>query len=229
MRLSEKVRRLRGLRRMTQADLAGKANVSADTIYNLEGERVEPHHSTIANIARILDVPADWLADDARGLEEIRGRIDLSLTAMLSEIGLGRTPEGSAAPVFPIGAEHDAAWKAGGYPVGDSQARFPMLPGLEEEHGFYCEVFGDSMVPDIGPGDHLYFAPSQTTWKDGDPCLVRTAEYAVVRCVYAAGGAALRLVPTNRTYPERVVDCDREPVQVHPVIGFFRTLKGRSA
>lgn len=61
--VSERVRRLRLERGLYQHELAARANVSTQTVRNIEAGRKEPEVRTLRGIARALGVPFSEIAD----------------------------------------------------------------------------------------------------------------------------------------------------------------------
>lgn len=67
MRLGEIIAQSREARQISPATLARRANVTAAQISRLEsGEQSDPHLSTIARIAHVLDLSLDDIADEMR-------------------------------------------------------------------------------------------------------------------------------------------------------------------
>ena len=60
VKIGDRLRDLRVRRALTQEELAGKANVGANTVARLERNETEPHMSTLRKLATALDVdPAE--------------------------------------------------------------------------------------------------------------------------------------------------------------------------
>ncbi len=58
--IGDNLKRVRTLRALTQVELADKAGVTPSTVVLIEGDKTEPHMSTIRKLARALDVdPAE--------------------------------------------------------------------------------------------------------------------------------------------------------------------------
>lgn len=66
MVLYEKLRRLLAEKGWPQAELARKASVCPSNLSNIFHRANNPQLSTALRIARALDVPLEWLADDAQ-------------------------------------------------------------------------------------------------------------------------------------------------------------------
>jgi transcriptional regulator with XRE-family HTH domain len=64
MSIAKNIKQIRESRRLTQEDLANKAGISKNAIYNYENERSEPNIKTINKIAQALEVPSEEILMD---------------------------------------------------------------------------------------------------------------------------------------------------------------------
>lgn len=126
------------------------------------------------------------------------------------------------APVFDIGADFDRDWHDGDFPIGHGHDERPAFNG--DPAGFWCQLHGDSMEPELREGDLLYFSPEWTTPADGDICLVRTHEFATIKRVFRSAGGKARLAASNPRYPDRLVDLAEEVIQLHKALYVARRL-----
>jgi len=236
MDLAVKIRLLREALGLSIRDLAGRTGLNRDTLWKVETGQTRPRGTTLHKIARALRIDYHSLVDRDVDLESLREHLqrrspgeppDWPPPEALGKEGVDWAQPvggGRAVPVFPVGADDDKDWGDGEFPVGVSDEYWPAIPGLDDEHAFYCKVFGDSMEPILHEGDLVYFTPSRASWRDGDICLIRTHEWACLKRVFAAGGSKVRLVPENRAYSERTVDLQTEVVQLHPVVATTRIM-----
>jgi len=129
------------------------------------------------------------------------------------------------APVFDLGADGYVEW-FDEYPAGYGERYWPAPPGEECAGGVWCQLHGDSMIPDVQDGDMVYFCPAFTAFAEGNVCLVRTHEFATLKRVYGAGGSRLRLQPSNTAYESRTVDREADVIQLRPAVYLLRRLAG---
>ena len=59
--IGDRIKSVRKRRALTQAELAGAANLSVDTVVKLENGRHEPRPKTVRKLADALDVPVETL------------------------------------------------------------------------------------------------------------------------------------------------------------------------
>ena len=92
-RLSFNIKRLRKILKLSQEQLAEKANVSKDTINSIESRRVWPSDKTLLLICEALNCDAyrlfipveNILENDDKAYSEIRKTITLHIKKMINE------------------------------------------------------------------------------------------------------------------------------------------------
>lgn len=72
MTFSERLKKARLRKGLTQADLAQKAEISQPTIWHLENNAAGSEHTT--RLARLLDVNADWLSEEIGEMMRVEQR-----------------------------------------------------------------------------------------------------------------------------------------------------------
>jgi SOS-response transcriptional repressor LexA len=98
-----------------------------------------------------------------------------------------------------------------GYPARVAD-EYVLSPDVDDPDAFAARVVGDSMLPTYREGDIVVFSPARPV-KSGMDCFVRLerdAETTFKRVVFEDGegrdGRAIKLVPLNTAFAERVVD-----------------------
>ena len=101
------------------------------------------------------------------------------------------------------------------YPTGvaDQYIHLPDLPDAPAATAFALRILGDSMAPDYREGEVIVVGPGDP--RDGDDCVVRLGESENFATTFQriffvrddkGDPSAVRLVPLNRTHPERQID-----------------------
>lgn len=72
MKFSDKVFYLRQKNKLTQVELAEKANVKQSTIQAYESGRAKPMINTAIQLAKALDVEVDDLMNDERSVDSVK-------------------------------------------------------------------------------------------------------------------------------------------------------------
>lgn len=147
MKLGEKIRRLRLLRGLTQEELAKRLGISELSIIHYEKGQRKPRIDILSKIAKILDVPIEYLLSEDEEIDERSIK-----TAKMVPV-LARVPAG-----FPENISSDEI------------IEYIYLPDVPS-NCFVCIVKGDSMAPIIKDGDYIVFVPISTI-KNGDIVVV---------------------------------------------------------
>lgn len=81
MNISSKIKNLRKSQKLTQAELALKANISRSYLADIERNRYNPSVDTLKSLANALDVPLDYLTSESL-YEIVLKRLDKSNTSI---------------------------------------------------------------------------------------------------------------------------------------------------
>jgi SOS-response transcriptional repressor LexA len=149
------------------------------------------------------------------------GEVPVRAVPLINKVAAGRPAEFT-----------DLSYPAG---VADAYVPAPDLPDPALAAAFALRVSGDSMAPAYQEGDLLIVGPA--TPRDGEDCVVRLDDlegfattFKRVYFVRDGGGdgeaTAVRLVPLNPRYAERVVPVERV-TGIYPVL--YRLVPGRPA
>ena len=169
----QRLRKLRGDRRLSIREVARKADLSESTVYRLEDDdRCQPQLDTIAALAQALNVPADELL----GIEPRNMRpLEVSEAEMV-QLPLLRTrrdvTEGTTEMV--------------------EVPRYTLPPDLPVET--LCVVLASEDTPDLLPED-LVVAARDHDWSDGDLLAVLIGDEVHVRRVVREGAEVLAVGP----------------------------------
>lgn len=171
--LSARLKSLRKERKLTQSDLAKRLGVTQQAIAKWEAAAAMPEPSTIAKLANLLEVSADYL---------------LGVTDSLF-------PAGAFQSVKIIGAV-----KAG-YDSLAYEEHLGVAPaGVDDPEGYrYLVVRGDSMAPYIREGD-LALVKLQPTLQNGDLGVVIYGDGEATLKRYRSIDGAVVLEPFNSEY-----------------------------
>jgi phage repressor protein C with HTH and peptisase S24 domain len=153
--LAARVRSCRKDKRLTQAQLGKAVRVSKQTISAIErGSTLQPAYSTLAAIAKALDVSADWLLT-GRGPKTPEGRVEEAISYAATHLqdyvrlrvmeGAASGGDGMVNSDYPevVREIEVAAWQL--------RQQLGFVPS--ENRVQLVTVRGDSMYPDIKNGD----------------------------------------------------------------------------
>ena len=171
--MKDRLRKARKAKGLTQAELGEKVSISRQAYSTYETGKRDPDTETIAKIASVLDVSLDYLL--GKTLESGRNINRIPI--------LGSVPAGT-----PIEA------------IEDIEEYIDIYPKFVK-HGelFALRVQGDSMEPDIRPGD-IVIVEKQEFVTNGDVAVVRVngEDVTVKKVKQVADG--LLLMPNNPEY-----------------------------
>ena len=188
---SKRLKELRKLRGLSQAALSQQLGVTQQAVGKWETGRATPDPHTIASIAAMLGVSADYLL----GVEGDRA---LQPSDSGQHVNQYRAAEECLIPV-----------------IGTVRAGYGAL-ALEEDYGeeyarvkdpgsyFYLKVKGDSMEPRISDGD-LALVHRQSTLNSGELGVVVFGEGEGTLKKYVVRGGTVVLQPFNPAYPSQIL------------------------
>ncbi|MGI6259989.1 MAG: LexA family protein [Anaerolineaceae bacterium] len=179
--MKDRLRKARKAKGLTQAELGEKVSISRQAYSTYETGKRDPDTETIAKIASVLDVSLDYLL--GKTLESGRNINRIPI--------LGSVPAGT-----PIEA------------IEDIEEYIDIYPKFVK-HGelFALRVQGDSMEPDIRPGD-IVIVEKQEFVTNGDVAVVRVngEDVTVKKVKQVADG--LLLMPNNPAYEPTFFSAD---------------------
>ena len=173
MMLSKRLKQQRKDRRLTQRELAARLGVTQQAIAKWEAGQAMPEPGTIARIATIFGVTADYFLGMSDSL----------------------TMPGRAASVRVIGTVR-AGYNA--LALEEDMGSMPAEVNDAEEYR-YLVVKGDSMAPYIRPGD-LALVHIQPALKNGDLGVVIYGEGEATLKKYHSMNGTVTLTPFNDEY-----------------------------
>lgn len=95
---------------------------------------------------------------------------------------------------------------------------------VKDSRAFALEIEGDSMSPELQPGDRVIVAPSWTP-RAGDTVIARTVDGDVYCKLYERqAGGKFRLISINQKYPAIELDAD-EVAWMYPVAQITKTVR----
>lgn len=187
-------------REYTQKRLAIEAELSQASISMIvRGRNKNPDTDTIEKIASALGVSMAefWAGPEEyqRSLLHNPGRPE----TVLVDLDMSRIPLLTSIPA--------GDWKTwvDDYPAGFGEGTVPRF-GVPGEHTFALAVDGDSMIPDLYPGDLLIINPDVPfTRLRGGIGVVRLGDGYKIRKVYQMDGDTYRLEPSNRAHGSEII------------------------
>ncbi|MFC1485660.1 XRE family transcriptional regulator [Candidatus Latescibacterota bacterium] len=189
------IREFRKKAKMTQGELAHKANINQAFLSDIERGKSNPSIQTLKNIAVALNISISQLLD---------GPDTMTIP------GLGEVHRYDSGDVIPLlGKIPAGSWRdwEDSYPAGFAEEYVPRYD-LKGKHIFAIRVDGDSMEPELSNGDILVVDPEKAFQprKGGRIGVVKCDDgYQIRRVHIINSGNSYLLEPMNKAYEPEVV------------------------
>lgn len=184
------IRKLRDEREWSQGQLGRKMRVSKQTISNWENNRRAPDYETLEALADIFNVPMSYFVsseDERKVLEKLNDTMQV----------IPYTPGRAMVPIVGV-----VRCGPGGLAYEDLQGAEVADVANPSEY-FHLRAEGDSMEPDIRPGD-LVLVHIQPEVESGELAVVIIDDEEGTLKKYIRKGNAIILQSFNQNYPPRV-------------------------
>lgn len=209
MFFAENLKFLRARRKISQADLAGRLEITRTTLAGYE-KNVQPPLKVLIRIAEYFNVSLDAIIryDLSKlgefELSQLEKGFDVDVTGQkLRLLTISVNQDGDEnIEMVPVKAQAGYTSSYGDMDFIASLPKF-QLPFLSKGKTYRCfQIEGESMLP-IPPGAWVTCSYIQdwTSVKDGTPCIVVTKDDGVVfKVVYKKSAKMFLLVSTNRNF-----------------------------
>lgn len=216
MEISDRVKKLRDLRGLSQGDLAQVIGVDVNTIWRWENGRSSPARS-LQKLAQALDTTTAYLLGETDDPARPGALQSTSKAVVLPESNV-RPFRGDLIDV-PVLAPQSSVCCGGGFDLTEVEAEVDWwepipegwLTGPRGDKSFFItHVEGDSMEPMIENGERILINPNQEV-VHGDIALVCWNGRSMVRGVKFNRDRSVRLIPVNKAYDEDVISEEDSP------------------
>lgn len=167
--------RLRGLNRMTQAQVAAEMGVTPQAVSNWERNEDQPELDKLGKLAEILGTNIMWLMKGVgeAAFEPYFKEIEQGIEKRKKDGALRKSPPLVGARDFPIYAASEGG---DGFSIIHTDVveyvrRPSLLEGVPDGYGVL--VVGESMVPGYRPGDMALIHPGRPPTRDTDVVLYK--------------------------------------------------------
>lgn len=216
MEISDRVKKLRDLRGLSQGDLAQVIGVDVNTIWRWENGRSSPARS-LQKLAQALDTTTAYLLGEVDDPARLSASPPTSKTVALPESNV-RPIRGELIGV-PVLAPQSSVCCGKGFDLTEVEAEVDWwepipegwLTGPKGDKSFFItHVEGDSMEPMIEDGERILINPNQEVGH-GDIALICWNGRSMVRGVKFNRDRSVRLIPVNKAYDEDVISEEDAP------------------
>lgn len=216
MEISDRVKKLRDLRGLSQGDLAQVIGVDVNTIWRWENGRSSPARS-LQKLAQALDTTTAYLLGETDDPARPGALQSTSKAVVLPESNV-RPFRGDLIDV-PVLAPQSSVCCGKGFDLTEVEAEVDWwepipegwLTGPRGDKSFFItHVEGDSMEPMIEDGERVLINPNQEV-VHGDIALVCWNGRSMVRGVKFNRDRSVRLIPANKEYDEDVISEEDSP------------------
>lgn len=193
--LSEKLKKLRKEKGLTQVQLSEMIGISNNLYNKYEKQNVRPPYETITQLAKIFGVSVDYLLgrDSEPQIDNIYSPESIITFPVIGEIKAG----------------YDGAVEE--YNTGEFiTIPIEMLRGRPASDYFVLQVKGNSMYPKILENDKVLVLKTESVDSGSIAVVLYNGDEATLKKVeYTPGGSWIDLVPVNPEYEtKRISDSD---------------------
>ncbi len=208
MQPSTAIREARSKAAISQKELAVKSGITERTVSNIENDRTKPNGATLTALARAMG----YLTYE----ELLQAVGSKSFSAQPTPAGLVPVL-GSVQAGFEWDGDHSQEGHDNG--VGTRYIQRDLIAGLEDPEAFAVVIAGDSMMPELAPGEVAICSPGAAREKiiSHRTYAIRMGanrdhEATIKQIQFEEGDEEVVLKPTNPRHPTRSVawtDIDR--------------------